>query len=140
MRAADSDAELDRRIYQLGEFEKINNIAKRLLTLCAHPALLLTHAHTGAKRIGLLFSGASLDFILDPQRTLDIPDMTVGEEVFSDGCGLIARGLVIQIARRKQIKFRNKRYTPTVIQIRCPLPPVQSLPCTDCAGLKVPRV
>jgi len=31
MRAADSDAELDRRIYALGEFEKINNIAKRLL-------------------------------------------------------------------------------------------------------------
>ena len=30
MRAADSDAELDRRIYALGEFEKINNIAKRL--------------------------------------------------------------------------------------------------------------
>jgi len=31
MRAADSDAELDRRIYALGEFEKIINIAKRLL-------------------------------------------------------------------------------------------------------------
>ena len=30
MRAADSDGELDRRIYALGEFEKINNIAKRL--------------------------------------------------------------------------------------------------------------
>lgn len=29
MRAADSDAELDRRIYQLGEFGKINNVAKR---------------------------------------------------------------------------------------------------------------
>jgi len=31
MRVADSDGELDRRIYQLGEFEKINNIAKRPL-------------------------------------------------------------------------------------------------------------
>ena len=35
MRAADSDAELDRRIYRLGEFEKINNIAKRPLIPCA---------------------------------------------------------------------------------------------------------
>ena len=31
MRAANSDAELDRRIYALGEFEKINNPAKRML-------------------------------------------------------------------------------------------------------------
>ena len=31
MRAADSDAELDGRIFQLGEFGGINNIAKRLL-------------------------------------------------------------------------------------------------------------
>ena len=29
MRAADSDEELDGRIYQLGEFERINNVAKR---------------------------------------------------------------------------------------------------------------
>jgi hypothetical protein len=57
--------------------------------------------------------------MLDPQKTLDIPDMTVGEEVFSDGCGLMARALAIQVARRKAIKFRNKRYTPTVFQIRC---------------------
>ena len=80
---------------------------------------LLTHLHTGAKRIGLLFSGASLDFVLDPQQTLDIPDMTLGEEVFSDGCGLMARNLAIQVAKKKGIKFRNKRYTPTVFQIRC---------------------
>ena len=32
MRAADSDGELDRRIYQLGEFDKINNVAKRRST------------------------------------------------------------------------------------------------------------
>jgi len=80
---------------------------------------LLTHPHTGAKRIGLLFAGASIDTRLDPQKTLDIPDMTVGEEVFSDGCGLMARNFASQVAKKKGIKFRNKRYTPTVLQIRC---------------------
>lgn len=66
----------------------------------------------------MLFSGATLDFTLEPQRTLDIPDMMVGEEVFSDGCGLMAKNLAIQVAKRKFIMFRNKRYTPTVFQIR----------------------
>jgi hypothetical protein len=79
----------------------------------------LTRLNTGAKRIGLLFSGASLDFTLDPRQTSDIPDMMVGEEVFSDGCGLMARGFAVQVAKRKGIKFRNRRYTPTVFQIRC---------------------
>lgn len=83
-----------------------------------YPMSFLTRPHTGAKRIGLLFSGASLDYLLDPKQTLDIPDMTVGEEVFSDGCGLMARRFAIQLAKRKNIKFRNKRYTPTVFQIR----------------------
>lgn len=50
-----------------------------------YTAVLLTCLRTGAKRIGLLFSGASLDFRLDPQSTLDIADITVGEEVFSEG-------------------------------------------------------
>ena len=84
-----------------------------------HPTSVLTYLCIGAKRIGLLFSGASLDFTLDPQKTLDISDMTVGEDVFSDGCGLMARNLAIQVAKRKGIKFRNKRYTPTIFQIRC---------------------
>ena len=65
-----------------------------------------------------MFSGASLDFVLDPQKTLDIPDMTIGEEIFSDGCGLMARRLAMQVAKLKGIKFRNRRYTPTVFQIR----------------------
>lgn len=66
----------------------------------------------------MLFSGASLDFTLDPQMTLDIPDITVGEDIFSDGCGLMAKRFAIQVAKMKKIKFRNKRYTPTVFQIR----------------------
>ena len=83
-----------------------------------NPTSLLTHLHTGAKRIGLLFSGAVQDYNLDPKMTLDIPDMTVGEEVFSDGCGLMAKYLAMQVAKKKGIKFRNRRYTPTVFQIR----------------------
>lgn len=39
----------------------------------------------GAKRIGLLFSGAEIDWDLDPALTKDIPDITIGEELFSDG-------------------------------------------------------
>ena len=118
MRSANSDEELDIRIYAMGEFGKINNVAKRLSMQCISQALTLIYLHTGAKRIGLLFSGASLDYILDPRQTLDIPDITVGEDVFSDGCGLIAKGLAMQLAKMKGIKFRNRRYTPTVFQIR----------------------
>jgi len=66
--------------------------------------------------------------MLDPQMTLDIPDMTVGKEVFSDGCGLMARNFAIQVAKKKGIKFRSKRYTPTVFQIRCSTlhPPIRA--------------
>lgn len=39
----------------------------------------------GAKRIGLLFSGAEIDWDLNPALTRDIPDITIGEELFSDG-------------------------------------------------------
>ena len=60
-----------------------------------------------------------MDFILDPRQTLDIPDITVGEEVFSDGCGLMSKRFAIHLAKTIGIKFRNKRYTPIVIQIRC---------------------
>ncbi|CAE6400888.1 unnamed protein product [Rhizoctonia solani] len=67
LRAANTDEELDRRIEKLCDVSKINNIAKR------------------AKRIGLLFSGAEIDWNLDPTHTKDIPDISLGEELFSDG-------------------------------------------------------
>lgn len=47
----------------------------------------------GAKRIGLLFSGASVDFILDPRYVGNIDDLMSGDENFSDGCGLISKRL-----------------------------------------------
>ena len=65
-----------------------------------------------------MFTEASLDFTLDPQKTLDIPDITFGDELFSNGCGLMARKLAVQVAKKMGIKFRNVRYTPRVFQIR----------------------
>ncbi|TFY59052.1 hypothetical protein EVG20_g7930 [Dentipellis fragilis] len=75
LRQANSDEELDRRLYAMGDLEKIMNVAKR------------------AKRIGLLFSGAEIDYELDPKYVGDIGDLTIGDENFSDGCGLISRRL-----------------------------------------------
>ncbi|TFK70694.1 RNA-directed RNA polymerase [Pluteus cervinus] len=100
VRQANTDAELDNRIYQYGDFGKIMNAAKR------------------AKRIGLLFSEAQIDYELDPKLVGDIADITTGDEVFSDGCGLISKRLAIQLAKAKGIIFRGFRYTPVVVQIR----------------------
>ncbi|KAF9057077.1 RNA-directed RNA polymerase [Panaeolus papilionaceus] len=100
LREATSDEELDRRIYPMGDFGRIMNVAKR------------------AKRIGLLFSSAEIDFNLDPNRIADIPDIKMGDEIFSDGCGLMSRRLAVQVSKAKRIIFRGTRYTPTVFQIR----------------------
>ncbi|THH29680.1 hypothetical protein EUX98_g4493 [Antrodiella citrinella] len=100
MRRANTDQELDRRVYALGDFEKIKNAAKR------------------AKRIGLLFSEAKMDFVLDPDRTRDIGDIEHGGENFSDGCGLISKKFAMILSRHKRILFRGKPYTPCVYQIR----------------------
>ncbi|KAJ6607939.1 RNA-directed RNA polymerase [Mycena sp. CBHHK59/15] len=100
LRQANSDAELDDRIYRLGEFTTLMNPAKR------------------AKRIGLLFSEAQIDYNLDPRYVKDIEDIKSGDELFSDGCGLVSRALAIQLSRKKKIIFRSVRYTPSVFQIR----------------------
>ncbi|KAJ7472913.1 RNA-directed RNA polymerase [Mycena galericulata] len=100
LREANSDAELDTRIYRLGDFEKLKSAAKR------------------AKRIGLLFSEAQVDYNLDPKLVKDIEDIKLGEEMFSDGCGLISRWLAMELAKKKKIFFRAVRYTPCVFQIR----------------------
>ena len=75
-------------------------------------------SHIGAKRIGLLFSSAQIDYNLDPRWIEDIPDIKLGDEVFSDGCGLISKRLSIVLSRAKSIIFRGTRYTPVVFQIR----------------------
>ncbi|KAK2464629.1 hypothetical protein APHAL10511_003322 [Amanita phalloides] len=100
LRQANNDAELDDRIYKLGDFGKIMIVAKR------------------AKRIGLLFSAAELDYNLDPKHIGDIPDIKSGDEIFSDGCGLISRRLARELSKVMHIIYRGQRYTPTVFQIR----------------------
>jgi len=74
--------------------------------------------HLGAKRIGLLFSSAQIDYHLDPVWIDDIPDIKLGDEVFSDGCGLISQRLSVQLSKARKIIFRGTRYTPVVFQIR----------------------
>lgn len=91
-----------------------SNPLSRLTSFCADPVGFIL----GAKRIGLLFSSSQIDLTLDPKWIGDIPDITVGEEVFSDGCGLISKRLAIQVSKSKGIIFRGARYTPTVYQIR----------------------
>ncbi|KAI0915379.1 hypothetical protein AcV5_003869 [Taiwanofungus camphoratus] len=100
LREADTDEELDSRIYNYGEFKKIMNVAKR------------------AKRIGLLFSKAELDWNLDPKWTKDIDDIIVNGENFSDGCGLMSKRFAIQLSRHKRFIFHGRPYTPCVFQIR----------------------
>ncbi|KAJ3528070.1 hypothetical protein NMY22_g9549 [Coprinellus aureogranulatus] len=100
LREANSDKELDDRIYAMGDFSKIMNASKR------------------AKRIGLLFSSAQVDLRVDPKFIADIGDIEIGDEVFSDGCGLMSKRLAVTVAKQKGIVFRGVRYTPTVIQIR----------------------
>ncbi|KAG7440660.1 RNA-directed RNA polymerase [Guyanagaster necrorhizus] len=100
LREAKTDQELDDRIYQLGSFGKIMNVAKR------------------AKRIGLLYSESQLDFRLNPDLVADIPDIVSGGVEFSDGCGLMSQRLAVQVGKSKKIIFRGVRYTPCVFQIR----------------------
>lgn len=101
----------------MGDFERIMNVAKR--ELYYFPSFLhVLIIQTGAKRIGLLFSSAQIDYNLDPRFIADIPDITLGDELFSDGCGLISKRLAIAVSKAKRIIFRGTRYTPTVFQIR----------------------
>lgn len=62
-----------------------------------------------------------MDYQLSPDLTADIPDIKSGDELFSDGCGLAARKLLISLSKAKRIVFRGDRYTPSVIQIRSDL-------------------
>lgn len=72
----------------------------------------------GAKRIRFLFLSLQVDYSFDPKFTANIPDISLGDGVFSDGCGLISKNLAIQLSRSKATIFRGARYVPTVYQIR----------------------
>ncbi|KAK4144578.1 RNA dependent RNA polymerase-domain-containing protein [Dichotomopilus funicola] len=55
---------------------------------------------------------------VDPSRVEDIPDVETADYIFTDGCGLIAPRLAQELARRVGVVFRDRRYTPSVMQIR----------------------
>jgi regulator of nonsense transcripts 1 len=91
---------ISRKVESLGDFSKMKTVAKK------------------AKRIGLLFSTAKAAMTISPDRVEDIPDIETADYIFTDGCGLIAPQLAQELARRVGIVFRDRRYTPSVLQIR----------------------
>ncbi|KAL7784895.1 RNA dependent RNA polymerase domain-containing protein [Trichoderma ceciliae] len=97
---AASKEQIGQKVEALGDFTKMKTVAKK------------------AKRIGLLFSVARAAMEVDPKKVEDIPDIEVGDYIFTDGCGLIAPGLAKELSRRTNIVFRNMRYLPSVFQLR----------------------
>lgn len=95
-----SQNEVDRKVESLGDFSKMKTVAKK------------------AKRIGLLFSTAYTVVNIDPARCKDIADIERDEYIFTDGCGNISPNLAKLLAQKKPILYRNKRYHPSVFQIR----------------------
>jgi regulator of nonsense transcripts 1 len=91
---------ISRKVEALGDFAKMKTVAKK------------------AKRIGLLFSTAKVAMTVSPDRVEDIPDIESADYIFTDGCGMIAPVLAQELSRRVGIVFRDRRYTPSVMQIR----------------------
>lgn len=95
-----SKEQVNRLVDSLGDFSKIKTVAKKV------------------KRIGLLFSTAHVVMDIDPVRVRDIGDVEYQDYIFTDGCGFISRNLAQILTRKRPIVFRNRRYHPTVFQIR----------------------
>ena len=96
---AGTPEEISEKVEQLGNFS-MKSVAKKV------------------KRIGLLFSSAQMALALPPDRTKDIADMTKGDYIFTDGCGLVSPHLAKRLVQAVDIRFRGRRYTPSVFQIR----------------------
>ena len=97
---AASKSEISAKVDSLGDFTKLKSVGKK------------------AKRLGLLFSSAEMATTLAPERCEDIDDISKNEYVYTDGCGLISDQLAKQIVQRRRIVHRNKRYLPSIFQIR----------------------
>ena len=97
---AGSKQEVARKVESLGDFAKIASVAKK------------------AKRIGLLFSVSHAVLDVPPEKCEDIDDIENTNYNFTDGCGNISPDLAARLVREKPILFRNKRYKPSVFQIR----------------------
>ncbi|KAK8017878.1 hypothetical protein PG993_014204 [Apiospora rasikravindrae] len=91
---------ISRMVESLGEFGKMKTVAKK------------------AKRIGLLFSTAHAALRVEERRCEDIPDIELNDYTFTDGCGLMAPRFAQDVARRLRLTFRDRRYSPSVFQIR----------------------
>jgi len=88
------------KVESFGDFTKIKIVAKK------------------AKRIGLMFSTADIVLDVPAERCQDTDDVERNGFIFTDGCGFISKTLVQILARRKPIIFRDRRYYPSVLQIR----------------------
>lgn len=92
--------ELSRKIEAMGDLSKLKSVANKV------------------KRIGLLFSSAEMALEIRPERCKDIEDVKQDDYIFTDGCGSISPHLARHLVQRRNIVFRNKRYLPSVFQIR----------------------
>ncbi|EUC27040.1 hypothetical protein COCCADRAFT_10243 [Bipolaris zeicola 26-R-13] len=97
---AASKEEISIKVEAMGDFSKLKSVGKK------------------AKRIGLLFSSADIALDLPPDRCQDIDDVATKQYIFTDGCGLISIQLAQHLAQKRNIVFRNRRYLPSVYQIR----------------------
>ncbi|CAG8631229.1 5813_t:CDS:1 [Funneliformis caledonium] len=70
-----------------------------------------------SKRIGLLFSTGEKVFDLPSENYKVIDDVERNGLCFTDGCGLASKAIIIEVVKKMNLKFREKRY-PSVIQIR----------------------
>jgi len=99
MFAATKD-EIHAKIEAMGDLSKLKSVGKK------------------AKRIGLLFSSAEASLEVPPERCEDIDDVADKDYIFTDGCGLMSIHFARLVAQLRHIVFRNRRYLPSVFQIR----------------------
>jgi hypothetical protein len=97
---AASKEQIEAKINAMGDLSKLKSVGKK------------------AKRIRLLFSSAEASLSLPPERCEDIDDVTTKDYIFTDGCGLVSPQFMRRLAQNRNIIFRDKRYLPSVIQIR----------------------
>ena len=97
---AASKEDIARKVESFGDFTKIKSVAKKV------------------KRIGLLFSAAEIACEVQADCCEDIPDVTSKDYIFTDGCGLVSEKFAKLLVKNVNIRFRNRKYMPSVFQIR----------------------
>jgi hypothetical protein len=97
---AASKEQIHAKIEAMGDLSKLKSVGKK------------------AKRIGLLFSSAEVSLDVPPDRCEDIDDVADKDYIFTDGCGLMSIHFARLMSQRRNIVFRDRRYLPSVFQIR----------------------